>query len=106
MSYFKNLFLALLGRDPYGDEVKELREQMKKAEENVNALRGMHYNAVQAYSEVNKQVTKLQSLVEQLRRHLSEKDAILKRMKKDYQKRISDYTKEISGLKKVRRTAR
>lgn len=41
MSYFKNLFLALLGRDPYGDEVKELREQMKKAEENVNALRGM-----------------------------------------------------------------
>lgn len=41
MSYFKNLFLALLGRDPYGDEIKELREQMKKAEENVNALRGM-----------------------------------------------------------------
>ena len=87
MSYIKNIIIALLGRNPYQEELDGLQEKYDKAAQNVSSLQDMYYGAVERWTEADKQARSLQALVEQLRERIREKDAIIGEMEKDYQQR-------------------
>jgi len=70
--YFKNLIIALLGRNPYQEELDELREKYEKAGENARSLRDMYYDAVERWEQARKEVKQLQVLTENLRERIRE----------------------------------
>ena len=88
-NYFKHLFSALLGRDPYAEEVKVLKEQMNKATDNMRLLQDMYYQSIDLKAETDRQVSVLQELTENLRKRITEKDEL-----------IAEYQKEVARLQK------
>ena len=107
--YFKNLLLALFGKDPFREELDSLKEKYDKAAKNTAALTDMYYTLVEKMSGTEKQVSGCQNLIENLRVRLSEKDAgmeaagqefrdRMERMKADYQRRIDEYNRKIEEL--------
>lgn len=83
------MLIALLGRNPYRQELDELKEKYEKAGENVQSLRGMYCDAVERWTEADKQAKSLQTLVENLRERVREKDAGLEQTRREYDKRIA-----------------
>jgi len=109
--YLKNVLIALFGRNPYRQELDELKEKYEKAGENVKSLRGMYCDAVERWTEADKQAKSLQALVENLRERIREKDArldeqerafreLLEQTRREYDKRIATYAEEIERLQK------
>ena len=116
--YLKNLLMAMLGRNPYQQELDELKEKYEKAGENVQSWQTMYYKAwdnVAAMEakmkEEDKQIVSLQALVENMRERVREKDAELEEQDKDfrkwmeqtrqeYDKRIATYAEEVERLLK------
>lgn len=86
--YIKNLIIALLGRNPYREELDGLQEKYDEAEQNVASLRDMYYSVVERWAEADKQAMSLQALVENLRERIREKDATMEEMRLEYEKRI------------------
>jgi chromosome segregation ATPase len=108
--YLKNVVMALAGRNPYREDLDELKEKYEKAGENVKSLRGMYCNAVERWTEADKQAKSLQTLVENLRERIREKDAgleeqgrafreLLEQTRREYDKRIATYAEEIARMK-------
>lgn len=92
MGYFKNLTIALLGRNPYQEELDELKGKYEKAGENVRSLRDMYYDAVERWTEAGKEVKQLQVLTENLRERIREKDRMMDEMQKEYLRQIRELT--------------
>ena len=90
--YLKNLLTALFGNNPFQMELAKAREDYEKTAARVEKLDKL-------YTKVQGQMGSYQNLVENLRKHLIEKDELLKRTKKEYQERIEQYNKIISELK-------
>lgn len=80
--YFLNLWEALLGRNPY-------RAELERMMEDCATLDAQHSREVKSY----------QTLVENLRQRLHDKDELMKRMKDDYQERIEQYNAKIDELR-------
>ena len=108
--YLKNVVMALLGRNPYREELDELKEKYEKTGENVKSLRGMYCDVVERWTEADKQAKSLQALVENLRERIREKDAgleeqerafreLLEQTRREYDKRIATYAEEIARMK-------
>lgn len=107
--YLKNLITALSGRNPYREDVGELRERYEKTAENVEALRVMYGNLLEAkclgedqlreyeqlLSSSEKQLASYQTLVDNLRERITEKDAMMDQMRKDYQQQVRNYEKRV-----------
>lgn len=96
MKYFRNLLIALMGRNPFQEELDKLRKDIEKAGKNVSALQDAYYAQMEKVaesetllSEYAQRVTDYQKLIEVLRDRI-----------RDYQLRISEYTKFIDGLQK------
>ena len=111
--YFKNLLIALMGRNPYQIELDELREHYEKAAERVNELNDFYFKMVEKMDQTKRRMNDYQTLIENLRNRLAEKETEneqqgadfrerMERMKADYQKRIDEYNKTIKKLKGVR----
>lgn len=107
--YLKNVLIALLGRNPYRQELDELKDKYEKAGENVKSLRGMYCDAVELWTVADKQAKSLQTLVENLRERIREKDAgleeqgrafreLLEQTRREHDKRIATYAEEIERL--------
>ena len=117
--YFKNLWMALTGCDPFRDELEEKNSQLENAAENVQALQDQLYAALdkweqsvlmaekssKAFEEVSEKLASerqmvhdLEVLIENLRERINEKDTLMERMKQDYQQRITQYTQKIEEL--------
>lgn len=108
--YIKNLVLAICGRNPFAEEVENLKEKLEKAGENTRGLQNQLYAALEKQdAERDKQIASLQALVENLRDRIKEKDAeqdeqgreYRQRMEQTHQmydKRIATYAKEIERL--------
>lgn len=126
--YFRNLWLAIIGCDPFSDEVKELRKMMEKDGDNMRKLRNQLYAALNEWDECQrkleetkkaleeatatpayKQLKSMQRLVENLRERIKEKDGKLEQqdrnfhermelMKRDYQQRIKEYNDKSEGM--------
>ena len=111
--YVFNLWDALRGRNPYRQELDELNRQVESAQENVQSWKAMYYKvwdniaATEAeMKEKDKQIVSLQSLVENLRERIREKDArleeqgrafreLLEQTRREHDKRIATYAEEI-----------
>ena len=103
--YIKNLIAALVGNDPYRMELEKIKEEYEKTAERVKMLDESYYKVRERLAEASRKSAGYQSLIENLRQHLSEKDALIERMReesrnqvRECQKRIADYSDTISRL--------
>ena len=85
--YFKNLFIALCGNNPYQMELDRVREEYEKTTEKVYHLEEMYWKFQEQKAEIDKQVAGYQTLVENLRQRL-----------KDKEKLVADYSGTIAKL--------
>lgn len=109
--YFVNLLTAISGKNPYRMELDCLRQINDKNTEDVCELKKMYCICVEKLDESVKQIKGLQTLVENLRVRIAEKENLVELVNYDYQKRIREmkenyqrqidlYVKEISELQK------
>ena len=119
MNYFGNLFIAVMGRNPYQVELDKVKEEYEKTAENVEFLRKM-YDKMQEHlasdtrrmtadaariADDAKMISSLQALVENLRTRVEEKDAQIAQVLNDlklqdakYKARIASYSDTIAKL--------
>jgi len=115
--YFKNLVLVIRGRNPFAEEVADLKEKLEKAGENVRGLNEMYYSALEKWETAKKSAASQQQLVENLRERIRDKDAELEEQgrafrermeqtRQDCDKRIATYAQEIEMLQKRQENAK
>lgn len=92
-AYFKNIAIALLGRNPYQLELDRVREEYEKTAEQVRLLDEL-------YGKVQKNLSDYEQLIENLRKRIIEKDQLMASMKRDFQERLSAYNEKIDELNK------
>ena len=100
--YLKNLLTAICGKNPYRQELDKLKEQMEKAGENVSMLQDAYYGvqekkveAERVLADYAKQMNSYQTLVENYRDRLKEKDEMIDQIRKDYQRQVANYEKRV-----------
>lgn len=105
MQYFKNLLIALFGNNPYQMELDRVREEYEKTAEKVTQLDDLYWAFKEQLATAEKQVASYQTLVENLRERLKEKDEQIAHMNKsrqqlvdENQKRIAAYSETIAKL--------
>ena len=109
--YFRNLFLAIFGNDPFQKELDDLSEKYEKAADHVKSLQDLYYKINEKMEEDAKMLISNQTLIENLRQRVTEKEEELEhqgsdyrermdRMKAEYQQRIKEYNITIDELKK------
>lgn len=110
--YFQNLITALLGSNPYQKELDDVREKYGKTAERVGQLEDMYYKSLEKWEEAgrqgeeaSKQLAGYQTLVENLRDRVAEKDALIAQLKEEaaaradgYKRRIEDYSAQVARL--------
>ena len=92
--YVKNLLLALLGNNPYQMEMDEARNHLEKAAENLKATQDMCWQAMEMWSDSQKQLAQMQQLVETLRGHLREKEEQAEQLRREYLDRIDQMKRD------------
>lgn len=104
-NYLRNLWLALTSNNPYQVELDEVREEYEKTKANVKRLEDFYCKALENWDKAGSQTKDLQVLVENLRKRVAEKDALIAEMDKDcrrqadgYKKRIAEYGEQIARL--------
>ena len=85
--YFQNHWTALLGRNPYQRELDRVT-----------------VDCTTLVAQKNRELTGYQTLVENLRYRLTEKDMLMERLKKDYQERIGWYNARMDELQNKEKT--
>lgn len=95
--YFKNLFIALCGNNPYQMELDRVREEYEKTTEKVAQLEDMYWKFKEQKAEIDKQVTGYQTLVENLRQRLKEKDEQLAQLKMSRQRLVDEHQKQVAA---------
>lgn len=78
--YLRNLFLALLGRNPFRVELDELREHYLKTADNVATLTELYYKSQEALLNARERIADGQRLVENLKSRIAENDNEIKRL--------------------------
>ncbi|MBQ8713027.1 MAG: hypothetical protein IJ551_09470 [Prevotella sp.] len=104
--YLKNLIAALLGRNPYREELDEVREHYEQAADNVRSMQDMYYNALEKWAEADKQAKSLQALTENLRERIREKDTMMEQMREEYQQRIRHKQEALDSLRRELKLAK
>lgn len=104
--YLKNLWYAILGRNLCAEELiritGELAQARREHEQTVCEVRAMqeqYGECCRHTEELSRELGTLRQLVENQRLRLAEKDILMDRIKQNYQKRISQYTREVDALK-------
>ena len=86
--YIKNLLLAIRGRNPFAEEVADLREKLEKAGKNVSGLNEMYYSALEKWEAAEKRAASQQQLVENLRERIRDKDAEMEEQGRAFRERL------------------
>lgn len=116
--YIKNLVLAVCGRNPFAEEVADLKEKLEKAGENVRGLQDQLYAALEKWNEAqqllfesgrmvgerdkwlaekDRQAASQQQLVENLRERIRDKDAELEEQGRAFRERLEQTRREYDG---------
>ncbi len=95
--YIKNLLLAIRGRNPFAEEVADLKEKLEKSGENVRGLNEMYYSALEKWEAAEKRAASQQQLVENLRERIHDKDAELEEQGKAFRERLEQTRREYDG---------
>ena len=92
--YLRNLLTALLGRNPFQQELEELKKKCDKASDNVKGLNELYYKTVEKWEENSKtlretlqDLVRCQTLVENLRERISEKDELIAQLQAELDKK-------------------
>ena len=90
--YLKNLCTAICGRNLYEKELTETKRRLEQSEENYK-----EFGNVPASQMIDntKQISTYQTLVENLRERLKEKDETIEQIRKDYQRQVENYEKRV-----------
>ena len=110
--YFKNLMMAITGSDPFRAELAKVRSDYEKTAKNFESLNELYLKGLERLDESSEklkaakaEVKSQQRLVDNLRTRISEKDALIAEMEKDYgrqadgyKKRIADYGEQVARL--------
>lgn len=76
--YFKNLWLALMGRNSYQLELERVRGDFSQTEAKVRDLNELYYELRSKMQTSESQINDYQVLIENLRRRLADKDDVIK----------------------------
>lgn len=114
--YFKNLLIAICGKNPCRHELRKAMKKVERACESVSTLQEsfayeqeMAVKAGKQFEEMKKildqyrdaikksddLLVNYQNLVENLRERVKEKDAMIDEMRKEYQQIVKDYEKRL-----------
>ncbi len=94
--YVKNLWVALLGRNPYEMELSELQRKYEKATENVSGLQELYCNCVETYDAFRKKVAELEGAVKQSK----VREESLQQLVENLRLRLADKEHEIALFRK------
>lgn len=104
-NYFRNLFTALAGNNPYQMELDRVREEYEKTAERVEQLDELYYTIKGNLAQSDARLADYQQLVENLRRRIVDKDDLIGRMREeasrieaDYRRRLADYGETVGRL--------
>lgn len=97
--YFRNLLMALLGRNPFQIELNEVKGNLVSAAENVSMLNDMYFKLQEKMVAAEKCLFGCQTLVENLRERIKDKDEQLSQQKRDYRASLAEYEKRIQAYK-------
>ena len=78
--YIKNLMTALLGDNPYRKELEEIRGRYEKTAVRVAQLEEIRFRLEEQMDGTEKQLASYQSLIENLRERVREKDELIHKM--------------------------
>ena len=110
MPYFKNLTLALMGRDPFREELEQMTEHYEKTAEKVYELNDLYDKSVESLDKLGRQVADYEKLVENLRTRIEEKEDRIKELLQqshDYCRRLMARNEEIiEVMRKLKETER
>lgn len=95
--YFKNLFIALCGNNPYQMELDRVREEYEKTAEKVAQLEDLYWTFKELKVDVDKQMASYQTLVENLRQRLKEKDEQIAQLKLSRQRLVNEHQKQVAA---------
>ena len=76
--YFENLWLALTGRNPFQKELEQAWKDYEQVAAKVNDLRDLYSELSGKMGVYESQIKDYQTLVENLRRRLNDKDDVIK----------------------------
>lgn len=96
--YFRNLLTALMGRNPLQAELQQVKKDYATAVKQVKQLEDYYRLMKEKMAGIEKQVMDYQTLTDNLRQRIMDKDELMARMKEDYQKRIENYNVVIDKL--------
>lgn len=95
--YFKNLFIALCGNNPYQMELDRVREEYEKTAEKVAQLEDLYWTFKELKVDVDKQMASYQTLVENLRQRLKEKDEQIAQLKLSRQRLVNEHQNPLAA---------
>ena len=93
-SYFRHLFIALFGRNPYRVELEQVTHEYELTAERVRHLDELRYTLEQKMACANKRVHEFENLTENLRQHLTDKDIALDALTKEHRERMAQVRKD------------
>lgn len=103
-SYFRNLWLALTGRNPYQDEMYALAEDLSRAREDLDQVSEKADLFEKWSQETHKVVSddavmirSLQRLVENQRERIADKEGLIARMQEEHRKSEQSYQDRIDA---------
>ena len=110
--YLMNLMMAITGKDPFRAELEKVRSEYEKTARNFESLNEMYLKGLERLDESSKKLKAAkaetmsqQRLVDNLRARVTEKDALIAEMEKDYgrqadgyKRRIADYGEQVARL--------
>lgn len=102
--YIKNLLIAVCGKDPYREELDRVREEMKKAGENVAMLQGSFSIAHEKANNCEQLLNDYKCLLEKSDKQLVSYQRLTDNLRQriaDFQTRIKEYNREIERLQKL-----
>ncbi len=96
--YLINLLQALRGINPFELELKRVQEDYKRVADKVEQLQSVYAAVKEKTSGAVNQIRNLQALVENQRSRLSEKDVLIRRMRREFNERVMAYNAKIDEL--------
>ena len=70
--YFNNLWMALIGSDPFRDELQDAKDKLNKAADNLSAMQNQLYAALEKWEQSAKRIDDYEALIENLRERIKE----------------------------------
>ena len=84
--YFKNLWRAICGSNPFRKELDELKSKYEKTAADVSNLSVMCSTAIEKYNKAELLVIQFKTIADDMHSQLVEKDKIIERLNKQLKK--------------------